>query len=170
MVYSNKGQSPLIFIVILGFLVAGAIFLLTVIGTNHFLLGEVNNIVQTDDTFNEQARNVSQQTFERNNQGWDNAFVWLVSGLLLCMFLAGSTIQKSPVIVIVLFVLLIVTAYAGITVNSLYDELQADTIDTIDFADSFPKSNFIMENILLVIIGAVTLFGLGIFLSERIGL
>lgn len=167
---SSKGQSTILVILIIGFLLAGAIFILTVIGTNYFLLSEVDSMVQSDNGFNQEAKDLSANTLANNNASWDNAFLWLVGGLLLGLFAAGLTLQNSPVIVIVVLVLLAVTAYAGMHVSNLYDELQTETVDTIDFQTNFPKSHLIMNNIVLIVTGGVALFGMGVFLSERIGL
>lgn len=167
---NKKAQNTFLIIALFGFLIAGAIFLLVVMGTNFVLLKQVDVLVQDEDDFSAAAKASSTSSLEGQRSGWDNAFLLLVGGLLVALFIAGATIQNSPVVVVVVLLLLIFAAYAGFHVNNLYEELSSDTVDDIDFQTNFPKSHLIMSNIVVVLVGAASLFGLGIFLSERFGI
>lgn len=168
--YFKKAQGSFILIGIIGFILIGLLFFLTMIATNHFLLKEVNTMVQEDAGFSNASKESIQELSSKNNSAWDNAFAWLVGGLLIGMFLAGATFNNSPVMIIVVLLLMGIVVYSAMHIVNLYEEFSDETVEDLDFASNFPKANSVMNNLVLIVIAGVSLFGIGIFISERIGL
>lgn len=167
--FSNKkGNAAVIGIIAL--VVVGLIYFLITIGTQHFLLNEINGMVQEDGDFSAKAQSVTQTLTDNNNTAWDNGFALLVGGALIGLFIAGFTLENNPLILGVVFLLLILGAYAGMQIVNIYEEVNADTVDTLNFQVEFPKAHVIMSNLVVVLIAGITLLGLGIFTSSRVGL
>ena len=165
---SKKGNALIVGMIFL--MLVGLIYLLVVMGTQHFLMGEVNTMVQLDDSFSDEAKGVNQELTDKNNVAWDNGFAFLVGGLLLGLFLAGATLENNPVVMGVVLLLLVVSVYAGMHIVNLYEDVADSTVDTLNFAVEFPKAHLVMSNLVVVIIAGVGLLGLGIFTSNRVGI
>lgn len=166
--FSKKGNALIIGLIVL--LVVGSIFLLTVMATQNFLVGEVNSLVQDDNSFTNTTKTVTDTFNTNNNLALDNGFALLISGLMIGFFLAGRTLTNNPVILVVLILILLFTVYAGMHIVNIYEELADDTSDTLSFSTEFPKANAIMSNLVLIIVGGVTLLGLGVFTGNQIGI
>jgi len=81
-------------------------------------------------------------------------------GLIIACFVAGFNIERTPLFLIIVIVLLFFTAYAGMKMSNMYEDFASDDED-IKFSTYFPKANFVMSNLPLFIIGMVFSFGLG---------
>lgn len=165
--WNKKGNAFLLAVAAL--VLAGLIFLLAVIGTQNFLLGEVNSLVQDSD-YNQVAKDSINDLNSKNSFAWDNAFALLVGGLMIGLFFAGFTINRSPIILIFTFIILFVAVYGGMQVVNVYEDLVSGTQEDIDFEANFPKSHLIMSNLLVVVIMGGLLFGMGIFIGNRVEL
>jgi hypothetical protein len=161
----KKGNALILAIVFV--VIAGLLFLLTLVGTNHLLLSEVNDLVQDSD-FAQVAKDSSQDLTSRNNLAWDNAFVLLSGGILVGLFFAGFTIQRSPVVLLFTFVIIFVAVYSGFHIVNVYEDLADNTQEDIDFQANFPKSHLVMSNLLIYIVVGVVVLGLGIFIGNRV--
>lgn len=166
---SKKGQLTIPLIVI-GIILVGFLVYMLAVGVGNGLLQDLNDQIQDDDSFSDTAKNPLQTLSERNHLAWDNGFIFLAGFMLLAAFLAGATIQQSPVVLIIVIITMFLTTYIGMNIVNFYEDITIDTSDDIDFSTYYPKASFIMNNLALYIIGAVTLFGIGIWASERIGL
>jgi len=151
-------------------LLVGLIFLLVVMGTQNFLQKNVNDLVQSDSDFTNTSKAVSQSFTDKNNIALDNGFAFLIGGIMIGLFLAGRTLNNNPVVLGMVFLLLFFTVYAGFHIVNIYQDLADNTVDTLNFGVEFPKANAIMSNLVIVIIGGITLFGLGIYTSNNIGI
>lgn len=165
---SKKGNLYVVGLVAL--LIVGLLFLLVVMGTQNFLQHEVNTLVQSDDDFNNVSKSVSQDFTDRNNLALDNGFALLIGGVMIGLFLAGRTLSNNPLVLGMVFILLFFTVYAGMHIVNIYEELSDDTSEDLNFSVEFPKAHAIMSNLVIVIIGGITLFGLGIYTSNNIGI
>ena len=115
------------------------------------------------------AKNVTQELTDKNNTAWDNGFSFLIGAILIGFFMAGFTLENNPVILFVVLLLLFFGAYAAMHIVNLYEDISAETIDTLKFEEEFPRANFVMSNLVEFIIGGVVLLGLGVFVNNRIG-
>lgn len=165
---SSKGNIFVIGLVAL--VLVGLIFLLVVMGTQHFLLGEVNTMVQEDDDFDSNTKNITSELYNKNNVAWDNGFALLIAGLMIGFFLAGATLNNNPIVLGVVIIMMLFSVYAGMYIVNIYEDVSDDTTDTLSFNSEFPKAHAIMSNLVLVIIGGITLLGLGVFTSNNIGI
>lgn len=169
LVFSNKKGNAVI-LGMVALLVVGLIYFLITIGTQHFLLNEVNSMVQADDSFSATAQNTTQNLTNKNNIAWDNAFALLVGGALIGLFIAGFTLENNPLVLGVVFLLLILGSYAGFHIVNLYEQINVDTADTLNFEIEFPKAHLIMSNLVVAILSGITLLGLGVFVGNKVGL
>lgn len=155
---SSKGQSVMIPIIIIG--VVGLLVLIITFASSHFLMREVNSVVQTDDSFNNQSQEMMNDITNRNNVSLDNAFIFLVGGLIIACFVAGFNINRTPLFLILVIILMFFVAYAGMKITNFYEDFAADDTD-LEFSTYFPKANFVMSNLGLFVLGMIFSFGLG---------
>lgn len=155
---SSKGQSFMLPIIIIG--LVGLLVLIVAFAGSHLMLREVNDAVQGDDSFDNQSKELMQNTTSRNNIAFDNAFIFLVGGLIIACFIAGFNIERTPLFLIIVIILLFITALVAMQIANFYEDFALDDTD-IEFSTYFPKANFVMSNLALFIVGMVFSFGLG---------
>lgn len=156
---NNKAQSVMGIILIIAFV--GLLVLIITFGTSHFLMREVNSMVQDDDSFNNESKTVMSEVTQRNNIVLDNAFVFLVGGIIIASFVAGFNIQRTPLFLILVIILLFISTFVGMKITNFYEDFAIDSSNDLSFSSYFPKANFIMSNLALFILGMVFSFGLG---------
>lgn len=166
---NNRGQLT-IPLIIIGMIIVGFLVFILTAGVQSNLLREFNMEVQNDDSFNDVAKNAMSDVNSRNHTAWDNAFIFLAGFLLIALFLAGATVQRNPVILIIVIITIFLSTYIGMNIVNAYEDIAADTTDTLNFEVYYPKAHMIMSNLAIYMIFGMLLFGIGIYASERIGI
>lgn len=155
---SSKGQSFMLPVLIIG--LVGLLVLIISFAGSHLMLREVNTVIQSDDSFDNQSKTLMDNTTSRNNVSLDNAFIFLVGGLIIACFVAGFNIERSPLFLIIVIVLLFIVSFVAMQISNFYEDFALEDTD-IQFSTYFPKANFVMSNLALFIIGMIFSFGLG---------
>lgn len=168
--FFNNKRGNLLVVGIIGLFLVGLFVFLLISSTTNLVVKEFTGLVAEENSgFNNESR-ATAQTINTGWAGWlDYAILFLTIGLFIGLFVAGVTVERSPIALIVVFLLLLVSVWAGMTVNNLYYELLAENPSLL-LSQEFPIANHIMSNIFLYFFGGMVLFGLGIFITERVGL
>ena len=144
---NKKGQAvfDLILLVIVVFVLA----LSAVFGA--YIFNSLNDDLQNDDNFSAQSK-ASAQFVDDNYSIWfDNVIVAVVVLLWVLLLVTSLFIDAHPVFFIVTVFLLVVVFIAGMAMSNSYTELTSDD-ELASFAAQMPKTAFIMDNLLIVLI------------------
>lgn len=148
MASSNKrGQAifDLVLVVIIIFVLA----LAAVFGA--YVYDELNDEIQNDSDFSAQAKE-SAQFVDTNYSNWfDNVIITVLIFLWVLLIVTSFLIDAHPVFFIITVLLLIVVFIAGMAMANSYEELTSDG-DLNAFANNMPKTAFVFDNFLVVLI------------------
>lgn len=148
--------------VILIIIVLFTLGLIIVIGNDAFvpLYGDVVN----DTTFSNESQTVAQDHLNTDTSLWDNIFIMVFVLLWIGALLASFMIDSHPIFFVLTLILLIgVIIAAGILANA-YEELGEDSLIN---ASSYPKTTFILTNLLTFVIAIGLSIGLVLFAKNR---
>lgn len=129
----------------------GVVFLLVlgiiaVIGVNTF--NDLNTDLQADTQVNVQAKNTSQELYNDYPSTMDGAFVVFFGLLWILLLVASFYADTHPIFMILIIVVLAaVLVVAGFLSNS-WEEFTDDSMITME--SSFPMTNFLLDNLLVV--------------------
>lgn len=146
--YSNKrGQT--VFDTIILLIVLFILALAAIIGAITF--SGVNDDIQSDTSISNQTKTVMSDI----NSGYSN---WLDAAILtaliffwVLLLITSFLIDTHPVFFIVTVVLLLAVFVVSMFISNAYTEITADA-DLAAFSVSFPFTNFIFNNLLLIMI------------------
>ena len=74
-----------------------------------------------------------------------------------------------PIKTMIFIVLVIVFSYVAMSMNNAYDEI-ADDLPEFNIAANFPYTHLLMSNLAVLILGTLLSFGVGIFMSSKVGI
>lgn len=158
MVFSNKrGQAvfDLVLVVIVLFVIAIAAVL------GGFLFDSLNDEIQADDDFSPTVKSITNTASTSYPVWFDNVILTILIFLWLMLIVTSFFIDAHPIFFIITVLLLVVVFIVGMAMANGYEELTADS-DLGSFADNMPKTAFIFDNLLimLIIIGLTTALAL----------
>ena len=115
------------------------------------VLSEINTEIQADDSFGNTSKTISSQVTEQFPKYMDNAFLMVVVLFWVLMLVTSFFIDTYPVFFIISFIFLVFVLIVGMYLSNTYEEVVSeDGVST--FADSFPKMNWIMSHLLMVLL------------------
>jgi len=115
------------------------------------MMSEFNDAWQSDPDMTEISKTVTQDFTTNYPILYDNAFILLVFMLWIGLMVMSFFIDSHPIF-FVLTLLLLIFVFAAAAVMSNYFLDLAETGDMAGTMDSFPKMNWVMSNLLIVII------------------
>jgi hypothetical protein len=147
----------------------GSIIFLLISGATNKLIKEFTAGVVQDDSFSQEAKDTAIRIDERYSTMLDYAMLILIVGMFIALFVAGINVERSPLVLFLVFILLLFAGLVSMVVNNLYYDMLANTPD-LEFEQEFPITTTILNNLVYFVIGGIGLFGFGIFLAERAGI
>lgn len=144
---SSKGNIAVDIIFVLSFFLVMAIVGFFV----YNVLSEFNDEIQSQDSFNNESKQLVQNQTDKYPGLWDNAFIFAVFFLWAGLIISSFLIDTNPIFFAITLVLLIFVFVAAMMFSNNYQELTADTTIS-SYADDFPKMNFVFENLLIITI------------------
>lgn len=114
-------------------------------------LYEVNEDIQEDEDLSADAKQILDDTTTDYPILFDGLFIFILVGLWILVIIASFSIDAHPIFFGVVFVLLIFVFLAAIIFSNTFVETMAEE-DMIAFAIQFPKMQWVMNNLLTVII------------------
>lgn len=142
----KKGSTPLdVLVGVIMFLA----FAITVVFAFK-VLSEINTEIQADTDFNNVSKTSMQSVTVQFPQYMDNAFLMMVILFWVFIIVTSFFVDTYPVFFIISFLFLIFVFIIGMYMSNAYEEVVSES-GVSTFADSFPKMNWIMEHLLMVI-------------------
>lgn len=127
----------------------------------NLVVNSLNDDIQADDTFSNTTRENAEEFTKNYPTLWDNAFAFAVILLWALLLITSFFIDTHPAFFIIMVVLLISTFIIGMLLSNSYTELMADGELSV-FEAEFPRTSFIMSNLLIItiVIAGTTLLAL----------
>lgn len=131
----------------------------TIIILGNKLVGDVNTQIQSSSLNNLTKTNMQEITIEYPDWA-DSAFLVLLILFWIAGLIASFLIDSHPAFLIVTVILLVFLLILGAVLSNAFDEITSGELS----ADSFPITNWVMSNLLFVILFisgsiAIVLFG-----------
>ena len=159
---SKKGNAIIDSLTALSIIVVFA--LITIFGFK--LLGDLNDDFQAQEDFT----NVTKQHFNTMEENYPSNFDWLFLTMLVLLFVStvvfSYLIGAYPVFFIISIVLVIALLFVGGLLSNAYEDVMADSAIS---AASFPITNWVMTNLLVVVLVFAIGIGLALYGSNRQG-
>ena len=132
------------------------IIIIFIIVSFSFIIGykalkEINDDFQLDTDFSATAKDNLQGVTTQYPIYMDNAFLIMLILFWIILIVSTLFINANPIFFIVSVLLLIVVFMVGMSMSNAYGEVMSDG-ELVLFSDSFPKINFVMNNLLMVLI------------------
>lgn len=116
-----------------------------------FLLNEWNDDVQADDDMNNLSKEIVSTQNARYSGFFDGLFMMFFILIWALVLVASFKIETHPIFFIFTVILLIIVFMVAAELGNFYEEITAeDDISTV--VAGFPMANYIMSNMLMVII------------------
>lgn len=112
---------------------------------------EINDDLQADDSLSAEAKNAAETTAGNAPSIMDNVFFFLMVGLWAFLLVGAYFSGSNPIITFIAIILGVLGLVVTMFVGNVYAEATADD-ETQDFVSNFPKMNWILENILLIVV------------------
>lgn len=157
-----KGFALMQMIMVLIFLVVLAISSLFV----YKAFNEINTDLQADLDLSTQSKAVVDDLHTRYPSTMDNVFITVLSLLFILAIVASYFTDENPFWIIVIIFLLIVSMLLAGIFSNVWEEITDDA--EITFETSFPMTNYLLDNYMIVFAVVGMVIGLTIYLKNRI--
>ena len=148
MVFSNK-KGQVIFDMILVVIVLFVLAIAAVIGS--YVYKELDDEIQADDDFSDVSKGVSADVQANYSTWFDNILLTVLIFLWILLIVTSFLVDAHPIFFIITVLMLIVVFIAGMAMANSYEELMLDE-DLAPFAEGMPKTAFIFDNFLIILI------------------
>lgn len=137
---NRKGSIvDVLFIVVMMFVLALVFLLATSMYTN------INNSLQSSDTISDNSKTILSNFNTKFPKVLDNAFVFILAGLILAVLIGGFLIRDHPAFFFVaMFMLIFFVALSAIFANVYHDVANSEAFSAS--AANYPKMQHIMNN------------------------
>ena len=162
--FNKKGNLLLDSIVVLVVLVVMGI-------TGMFSYGiftEVTDDLATDTSFKEEARNETLELQSRFPSVMDGAFAFALALIWILVLVASFMVDSHPIFFAISIILLLAILFASGLLSNAYNELETDA-EISAYADEFPITSYILNNLLIFVLAIGGSVGLVLFAKSRIG-
>lgn len=144
---SKKGSSILDILIGLIFFISFSVIVILA----YNVLKDVNTNIQGDADLNTIAKDESANITSNFPSYMDNGFLLLIILFWIFIIVSSFFLDTYPAFFVVSFILMIFVFVIGMILANTYGEIAGDAAVS-SFADYFPKINFVMNNLLLVLI------------------
>lgn len=137
---------------------------LTVMILSKTVIQPINADIQSDPDFSAQAKQISGNSSLNFSRSWDNFVPFLLVVFYMAAVITSLYIDTKPAFFIFSVIGMIVVLIVAMSIEQSYE----DTIQDDDFSGfelEFPKINFIMENIVFVIL--IIMFSVAVALYSK---
>jgi hypothetical protein len=121
----------------------------TVMG--NYVLSMVNDDVQSDGEMSNLSRESLDSLNTRYPETMDSNFAIVLVLFWIFLLISSFLIDTHPIFFIISVILLLLAFIVAMVISNTYQDVGSDT-DIAPFADNFPIINFVMGNLLLVVI------------------
>lgn len=160
---NHKGQVALWLVLI------GMVIVLTFALINLFVyrtFNEINTDFQADTTFNNESKVVMQDMNDRFPLTFDALTLVIIVGFFLFSLVAGYFSDSHPALIPVFFIIAIVLCIVAMILSNTWNEIVMED-DLATTITSFPITNWILNNYLLVIGAGMFTALITMFMRQR---
>jgi hypothetical protein len=130
---------------------------------SYSLLSGVNTDIQSDSTMSNETKALIQTSTAGFPSQFDNAFIFLFAAFWAFALASAVLVDSHPAFFFISLIILIIVAGMSIYLTQIWQDIIADA-EFIGFAIQFPKTAFILANLLKFVIGigitiAIALYG-----------
>lgn len=148
MVFSNKKGQAIFDLVVLIIVV----FVFAVVALfGGYIYNELNDEIQADTDFSTEAKASSQSVNDGYAVWFDNAIFFTIILLWIGLLITSFMIDTHPIFFIITVIFMIFVFIVGMSVSNAYDDIVSDS-DLSGYSSNFPKTTFIFNNFLVVLI------------------
>ena len=139
-----------------------ALLLITIVSVISFkFFGDINTDIQADSSLSNVSKAQSQDLYDRFPATFDGAFALFLGLIWIVTMILGYNSSSHPVLFAFGIIIIVATLFVGAIFSNTYAEFMA-TDDFTGIEASFPITNFVMSN--LVLVALVMSIGIGIAL------
>lgn len=161
---SRKGQTVLDLVTVM--IILMVIGISAVVGNK--LVNEVNSDVQADPSTSSEAKAFLGNVSSEYPVYMDNAFIIVLVLFWIILIVSSLFIDTHPIFFIVTVFLLLFVFVAGMIISNSYENIVQDG-DFLTFSSEFPKTNWVMSNLLIVLMVMGFTAGLALYAKSQYG-
>lgn len=144
---SSKGQT-----VLDGLTLLIVMFVLAIVAVIAYMgLNSLNDDIQASADFTATSKSASQQITDQYPNYLDNAFLFVLILFWILLIVSAFLIDSHPIFFGVMIILLCFVFVVGMALSNAYEEL-TDDADLSPYKIAFPKTEWIMDHLLLTLI------------------
>lgn len=134
----------------------------------YVVIKDVNDDVQADPSMNNQSKQTLDTMTTQYPSMMDNAFVFIL-GLMWCLaIIASFFVDTHPIFLILACVILLFVVFVSASIENVYAEF-IDEPDLAAAAVSFPKTNWIMDHMVLTILAIAISIAMAMYGKNKYG-
>lgn len=134
----------------------------------YLVFDDINTDFQNDDDIDADVKADVSSLHTRYPGTMDGIFVFVFSFLWLAVIISAFVIDTHPVFFILGVLLLGFVIFVGAVLSNTYEEIRSET-EFLTFADGFPMTNFIIDNLALAIVIVGMTVMLSLYAKQRVG-
>lgn len=134
----------------LAFIMGVLLFFGVLMLVGYKFINEFNAVVQTDDTFNQDARNAVGSIDSMFPTVMDNSFLLLMGGLLIATLILAMAVAIHPIFFVFYFILLTIVIFLGGVFSNIYQRM-AEQPDMAEIANNLVFTSHILEFLPIII-------------------
>jgi len=130
------------------------------------ILTDVNTDVQADTDFSTESKASIQDLTNRTPAWGDGLFVFVFAFMFFTVIFTSYFINSSPAFFVIALIIFIVLMGIGMLLSNAHEEFMEDS-DLSTLTTTFPKTHWLMSNIVGVILGMMVVMGIVIYGKVR---
>lgn len=158
---ANVGLDAIMILIVL-FVFAGA----TVIGFK--VMTDINTDIQADSEMSITGKATMQQVTTQYPAYMDNGFLLMLVLFWILAIVSSFFIDAHPIFFALFIIILLVILFIGASISNIYEEI----IDDDNFsasAASFPKTNWIFNHLVILVLSISATIGIALYGKTKLG-
>lgn len=145
------------------------LFIIAVAGfIGYKVLKDTADDMASDPSTNPQANATMQQVKTQYPNLMDNSFIFILGLMWILAIIASFFVDAHPVFLILAIIILMIVLFVGAAIENTYAEL-SDEADLRTEAQAFPKTNWVMDHLLLTILAISVTIILALYGKNKFG-
>lgn len=130
------------------------------------IMSTLNEEIQADADFSTEGKEIMDSTTASYPSWFDGGFLFVFILLWIAVLIGAFWIDTHPIFFIVTILLLMFIMYLGMVLSNNYTEVM-ESDDMITYSDQFPITNFIFNNMFIVVSAVGVSIALVMFAKMR---
>ena len=130
------------------------------------LTSEVENFIVEDEALSDSEKAMVTNMTSSTPQFLDSVFIFAMVALMIAMIISSLFIDTHPIFFIISLILLVAVLIVAAVISNTWSDFASDG-DLSSYADKFPMSGFVMNNLVEVIVVFAMIIALVLYLKLR---